>query len=109
VTADYRISRYRSLMPELPQPQITRDLALAVEGLQGRWYTLTPQSVLAGQTLAEADVRRHTGATIMEIRRRGHILPYPGPEVLLTPGDRVLVVGDPQERTAFEDLLQEKD
>lgn len=117
VAHEYRTSRYRSLLPERPQFQVNgtsrrwpeRDLSVAIEGLQGRWYTLEPTSGLAGQTLAEANIRRHTGATVMEIRRSGEFLPYPGPEVVLTPGDRLLVVGDPQERDAFELLLRKTD
>jgi K+/H+ antiporter YhaU regulatory subunit KhtT len=58
-----------------------------------------------GQTLAQANIRQLTGATVMAIRRGRQLLRYPDPQAVLTVGDRLLVVGDTQEQTAFERLL----
>ncbi len=104
---EYRKSRYRSLISNRWLAAIPpNDLSLAMEGLQGKWYELEAQSPLVGQTLAAANVRKYTGATIMQIRRSGQTLTYPEPQVTLESGDKLLVVGDVRERASFEDLIQ---
>ncbi|NJK63203.1 MAG: sodium:calcium exchanger [Synechococcaceae cyanobacterium SM2_3_1] len=101
-----RKSRYRSLLSDRRLATIPPDdLTLAMEGLQGKWYELKAQSPLVGKTLASANIRQHTGATIMQIRRPGQTLTYPEPQVTLESGDKLLVVGDVRERACFEDLI----
>jgi monovalent cation:H+ antiporter-2, CPA2 family len=41
----------------------------------------------------------------MAIRRGRQLLRYPDPQTVLTAGDRLLVVGNNQEQTAFERLV----
>ena len=65
---------------------------------------LTPPP-LQGLSLEEADLRRLTGVTLMAIRREaGEMVDYPEPGTLMMPGDRLLLVGEPDEITAFENL-----
>ncbi len=105
VLQTYRLNRYRTLLPERPDYQVALDLAQALDGLDSKWYILESGSPLAGLTLGGADVWRLTGATIMEIRRIGETIRYPNPQTELHSDDRLLVVGNPQEHAAFQEVL----
>jgi K+/H+ antiporter YhaU regulatory subunit KhtT len=65
-------------------------------------------SPLNGLTLVEADIRHKTGVTIMAIRRGREVNRYPGADTLLLEGDRLLGVGNIEERTAFKALINGK-
>lgn len=64
------------------------DLETAIEGRQRHWYGLLPTSPLVGVSLAEANIRRVTGATIMAVDRHKHLHRYPTGEMVLATGDR---------------------
>ncbi|WP_132058613.1 potassium channel family protein [Halorussus amylolyticus] len=48
---------------------------------------------LAGQTLAEANVRARTGVTVVAVERNGEVVTSVGPEFRLQHGDDVIVAG----------------
>lgn len=102
----YRTGRYRDILPERAEYWGAADLESAVEGLPRHWYALQPDSPLVGLSLAQANVRRLTGATIMAIDRHKHLHRYPTGEMTLEAGDRLLVVGNSEEHTAFARLLR---
>ncbi len=102
----YRTGRYRDILPERAEYWGAADLDLAIEGLQRHWYGLPSDSPLVGLSLAQANIRRLTGATIMAIERHKHLYRYPTGEITLEAGDRLLVVGSPEEHTAFTELLE---
>jgi len=101
----YRADRYRDILPDRFESLASINFGEAIQGLDGNWHVLTDRSALVGQTLAQANIRQLTGATIMAIRRGRQLLRYPDPQTVLTVGDRLLVVGDTQEQSAFERLL----
>jgi CPA2 family monovalent cation:H+ antiporter-2 len=103
----YRSRRYRDILPERAEYWSMGDLEANMEGLQHRWYHLSPQSPLLGLSLAEANIRRLTGTTVMAIERKKRLYRYPTGEILLEPGDRLLVVGNPEEHMAFLNLLKQ--
>ena len=102
----YRSGRYRDILPERAEYWGAANLEVAIEGLQRNWYVIYPGSPLQGISLGEAKVRRLTGATVMAIERNKRLYRYPTGEVMLELGDRLLVVGDPQEHLAFAKLLK---
>lgn len=103
----YRAGHYREIVPKQLGDRIPPELGRVVEGLEGRWYTLKPDSPFINCTIAETDIRRRTGATIMAVRRGQRTFRYPHAQTLLEVGDRLLLVGTPQERQAFEKLLSQ--
>jgi CPA2 family monovalent cation:H+ antiporter-2 len=105
VVNQYRTGRYRDILPKRAEYWGMGDLEAATEGLQRQWYTLQPNSPLVGLSLAEADIRRRTGATIMAIDRQKRIYRYPIGETILEPGDRLLVVCNSKEHLSFADYL----
>lgn len=65
------------------------------------WYTLTEDSPLVGQTLAEADVRGATGATVAAIERGDEVIQSPEPDRAFEAGDQLIVVGTRENHETF--------
>jgi len=104
-----RSSHYLDFRPERPTSVISRDLRTAAQDMNSKWYPLPKASPLIGMTLEEADLRRLMGVTPMAIRRaNGEELDYPDAQTPLQAGDRLLVVGEAEERAALEDLIKGK-
>lgn len=101
----YRSGRYRDILPERAEYWGRLDLEAATEGFPKHWYLLEPESPLVGLSLAQANVRRATGATIMAIERQKQLHAYPLGDTVLEAGDRLLVVGNADEHHAFTALL----
>jgi CPA2 family monovalent cation:H+ antiporter-2 len=104
----YRNGRYRDILPERAEYWGASNLESAVEGLQRDWYVVRENSPLLGLTLAQARVRRLTGATVMAIDRDKKLYRYPTGDAMLELGDRLLVVGNDKEHDAFVTLLTNK-
>ena len=100
-----RADRYRAILPTRPDYLMQNDLENAVGDLEGDWFTLDGDSPLVGLTLAQADIRRLTGVSVMAIRRGNQMIRYPGPQTVLAAGDRLLAVGNAEEDNALRDLL----
>jgi monovalent cation:H+ antiporter-2, CPA2 family len=102
-----RNSHYLDLRPERSPTEIARDLKLAIEGLNGKWYTLSADSPLVGMTIEEANIRWLTGVSLVAIEREnGDRIDYPPSSTKLNVGDRCLVVGAVFEQSAFKQLVQ---
>lgn len=102
----YRSGRYRDILPERSAYWGRADLDSVTDGFPKHWYILEPSSPLAGKSLGQANVRRATGATIMAIERHKQLHAYPLGDTLLEVGDRLLVVGNPEEHHAFATLIR---
>ena len=75
---------------------VTR-IAEFVPGINFAVWRVAQGSPCAGQTLQQAAVRRHTGCSVVAVRRSGHNLPAVTPETVLEIDDTVVVLG-PQAR-----------
>ena len=102
----YRNRRYRDIVPKREEYWGSQQLELAVEGLDHRWYELGERNPLVGKTIVESNLRRVTGATIIAIERKNQIKRYPLGSTIFERGDRLLVVGNPEEQAAFEKMVQ---
>ena len=101
----YRSSRYRDILPERSEYWGAANLEAAIQGLERHWYVLDRSSILAGKSLAQSNIRRLSGATVMAIERDRQLLRYPAGETGLAAGDRLLVVGNFEEHAAFKTLF----
>jgi monovalent cation:H+ antiporter-2, CPA2 family len=101
----YRSGRYRDILPERSEYWGAADLETAIEGLERHWYSLDQASGLIGKSLAQSNIRRLTGATIMAVERDRQLHRYPAGETVLAEGDRLLVVGNFEEHQAFKGLF----
>jgi TrkA domain protein len=83
------------------------DLRLDVEGLSIQWVTIEPGKGLAGQTIADGQIRTRTGASVVAVIRGETSIPGPGPAFGFHAGDVVLLMGSDQAVEAAERLLLE--
>ncbi|RPI89208.1 MAG: sodium:proton exchanger, partial [Chloroflexi bacterium] len=60
---------------------------------------------LVGQTLADANLRARTGASVIAILRAGQLMANPKSMTVFHVEDRVGLIGDKQETDAAEKLL----
>jgi CPA2 family monovalent cation:H+ antiporter-2 len=103
---EIRTDHYLDFQAKRPAELVARDLRRAAQEMNSRWYALPELSPAVGLPLAQLDLRRLTGITLMAILRQGgEELDYPDPQTLLQPGDRLLVVGQPEELDALAALM----
>lgn len=60
---------------------------------------------LAGETLAEADIRARTGCTVVAVDREGEMYTTVEPDFRLEVGDEVVVIGPDEGIAAFSTLV----
>lgn len=101
----YRSGRYRDILPARSDYWGGTDLETMISGLEHQWYTLTEDLAIVGQTLAQSNIRRNTGVTIMAIERDHQLFRYPTGEITLLAGDRLLAVGTSETLQAFEKTM----
>jgi len=69
------------------------------------WLTVSPLGAVAGTTIAEANLRGLSGATIVAVERDGTLIGNPGADVELRGGDRVGLIGRADQLAAASVLL----
>ncbi|MDD4665216.1 MAG: TrkA C-terminal domain-containing protein [Clostridia bacterium] len=70
--------------------------------------SIPPQSWIVDQTIAAADLRHHTGTTIMSIHRNGKEIYSPPANMELKAHDVLIIVGTSPSREKFKELIKEK-
>jgi len=60
---------------------------------------------LVGRTLAEADIRRRTGCTVVAVEREGRLVSELGPDFRLQRGDDLVVAGTDDDIVVFSELV----
>lgn len=83
------------------QPTLTRQIEAVVGGLLIDWVTVGPSSPGAGRSIADLQVRRRTRMTIVAILRGDDVVVVPEPSEVLQAGDRVVIVGRPEDLDGF--------
>ncbi len=105
--AAIRQSHYLELRPQGLSGEIFQKIEVATMGMNTHWYSLSLTSPLVGSSIANANIRTLTGATIVAIRRAdGTQIDYPTGETNFLIDDRTLVIGSNEEQTAFEQLIK---
>lgn len=77
-----------------------------IEGLAIDWVELADTWWCAGRTIADTQLRRRTGVSIVAIIRGEETVPAPEPNAPLLAGDTVVVVGTPEGIQRAITLLQ---
>ena len=75
--------------------------------IETEWFRLHENGPIVGETSGDVRIRSKTGASVVAIVRGDDALPNPGPEVSFEAGDVVGVLGTPDQRGAFQKLVQE--
>jgi CPA2 family monovalent cation:H+ antiporter-2 len=79
-------------------------LAELLEGIASQWLEV-PGGFAAEATLAQLEVRRRTGASVVAVERAGVTTPSPDADFAVRPGDRLLAVGLPDAIERLRELL----
>lgn len=80
------------------QPEVTQIFDIVVDGSPVEFHVeeldITPNCAVVGQTIGDSNIRQESGALILAVEGQAEpIMVNPGPEVSLTAGDRLVVVG----------------
>jgi CPA2 family monovalent cation:H+ antiporter-2 len=87
--------------------RLLHDLIHASGTIEVTWIRLMPGNPLVGQTLAEANLRARTEASVVAIMRNGQLLANPKSLTVFEAEDRVGIIGEPEQIAAAEKLLSE--
>ena len=85
--------------------RLLHDLLNVSTRIQINWLQLSLDNPVAGQTLAEADLRARTGASVVAILRGSEIIANPKSMTVFEAGDRIGVIGDKEQIEAVDWLL----
>jgi CPA2 family monovalent cation:H+ antiporter-2 len=84
---------------------LLHDLLDAANSIEIHWFRLAEGNPLVGQTLANANMRSKTGASVVALLRQGDLIANPKSITVFEPGDRIGVIGEKEEIEAVEKLL----
>lgn len=83
-------------------------LLTSVGQLGLNWVAVSAASPLAGKALGDAKLRSRTGASAVAMIRGKEVMSNPEPEVELQAGDLIALIGNAEQLTAAEKLLQQE-
>jgi monovalent cation:H+ antiporter-2, CPA2 family len=99
-----RSERYQAFQTLHTDTHMLDRLRRAGRSLEIEWVDLPAHAPLIGQSLAQAAIRQHTGASIVTLLRGDDVITNPEPSLVLAADDCVAVVGTPEQRRAFRHL-----
>jgi len=85
--------------------QVLDQLRNTVRDMGIAWRRLDADSPLADLTLAEANLRDHTGASVIAVIRAQQVLPNPKSGTHFQEGDLIGLLGDSTQIAAFDQLF----
>jgi CPA2 family monovalent cation:H+ antiporter-2 len=91
--------------PGSERARLLDDLVRAARHVEIRWVTMEGTSPLAGHTLAESALRKKTGVSVVAIVRLGRVINNPDPDSRLEAGDRIALLGTPEQVEAVDQLF----
>jgi CPA2 family monovalent cation:H+ antiporter-2 len=109
------VQRYTDLvrregLDESERPTVNRtrgldDLVKAAGDLELGWLIVGDTSPLSGVRIVDASLRQIAGVSVVAISRERAVITNPGPEVIFVPGDRVALIGTPEQVAAADALF----
>jgi CPA2 family monovalent cation:H+ antiporter-2 len=89
--------------------RLLHELIDASRSIEIKWFRLPKGNPLVGQTLAEANLRSRTGASVVAILRERQVLANPKSMTVFQADDRIGLIGEKEEIETVEKLLSESD
>jgi TrkA domain protein len=84
---------------------VVEEVEAVFEDLLIDWVALEPTSPGVDRSIAELEIRRTTGVTIIAIIRDDQAITAPEPSQILRAGDRLVIVSRRQDIGPFRDLV----
>ena len=92
--------------PSASQARVLDQLISATRGAAVVWIEIGANSPLSGRTIGDSHLRGRTNASIVGIASGSSVIVNPGPGELLQAGDRVAIIGQPDQIREAEGLLR---
>lgn len=104
-----RRSTYRGILPGDRGYPVLDVLLSAIRGVEIAWTPILAESGIVGQSLAEANIRASTGASVVALVRNEEAIPNPNPELRFQEGDLVGLIGKDEELAAAAALINPRE
>jgi CPA2 family monovalent cation:H+ antiporter-2 len=101
-----RQEAYDSTSVNGQEVRLLNQLVNSVRDMEIVWRPLTAHSPLVGLTLAEANLRAHTGASIVALLRDKQVVANPKSHTRLKAGDVLALIGDAEQIAAAEQMIR---
>jgi TrkA domain protein len=88
------------------EPTPLHQAELVLKGLVLEWLTVSQDSPLASHTIADLQIRKRTGVSVIAIKRGERIIPNPDPNEKFEVGDLVLLVGTGEQMRRFQETFR---
>jgi len=85
--------------------RLLHELLHAVKSIEIMWFRLPSGNAMVGQTLAEANLRARTGASVVAILRAGEVMANPKSNTTFQSEDRIGLIGERQQIEDAEQLF----
>ena len=85
--------------------RLLHELLHVVKSIEIMWFRLSSGNALVGQTLAEANLRARTGASVVAILRAGEVMANPKSSTTFQAEDRIGLIGEKEQFEAAEQLF----
>jgi CPA2 family monovalent cation:H+ antiporter-2 len=92
-----RRDRYNANITADEEFQSLHDLLHAMKGIEIYWLQLSAASPLIGRSLAEADIRSRSGASVVALIRDHQLIANPKSLTVFEEGDRIGLIGDQEQ------------
>jgi CPA2 family monovalent cation:H+ antiporter-2 len=102
-----RRDHYDTQINSAEEHRLLHDLIHASKNIEVVWLRLPSENPLVGRTLAAANLRARTGASVVAILRSGKLIANPKSITVFEAEDRIGLIGDPEQIAAAEQLLSE--
>jgi CPA2 family monovalent cation:H+ antiporter-2 len=104
-----RSNDYEMMRGKLPKnrPMILK--GLDEEGFHTRSVAVREESPVAGKTLKELQLRSQYGVTVLAVKRDHQTIGNPASDIVLTPGDHLVMMADAQQFEACTELFRESE
>ena len=66
-----------------------------------QWVKIDPDSAISNRSIAQSEIRKQTGASVLAVVRDGKLTPNPDADFVLMPNDLVAIIGNDKHREAF--------
>lgn len=96
MVARIRADGYQMLRAPSPVQAGLQDLATTLSGMEIRSMRVQPHSNAVGHSLAELNLRKEYGITVLAINRQGSQVPLPDGDERFSEGDTVVLLGLPE-------------
>lgn len=74
---------------------------MVLKGMVIEWLNVVRGSPLVNNSIADLQIRKRTGVSVIAIRREGEIIPNPDPSEKILEGDTLLLIGTGEQMLRF--------